>query len=646
MKINKLFRYIGGVFAMSACFLSCNFLDVVPPEQPDLEDATQDAQATLGFLYSCYAGLNEEQPTAYTKSTNGASSDEYVLPPLWNIASQVVAWNQHSVAGSVDWRWGSLYRYIGQCHLFLRELENAQNVTEAQKREWKNEARFLVAYYHFCLLRLYGPVPITDSYIDMDTPTEEYNGRMHYDYVTDWICAELDTVAKYLPPTRSGDEWGRATSVIAKAIKARARLYAASPLWNGNFPYTNWRNKNFETPGYGKELVSLKYDAHKWEVARDACKEALDFAEANGHALYKDTTYYKQQQLELPFVPGVSITGNMSSEEYKKNADFLRRVMMFRYLNTTRLTDGNNEILWGLANQGDIVVGSEPHRIVKKNDAGYQEGYSGVSPTLFTVEHFYTRNGKLPKYDPEFKNESQWLETAGIANRGGIINLNVGREPRFYAWLAFDGGDYGCSKYTPNGALQLELRDKEKQGYNPSAYTRDHCVTGYLSQKYIQPAKTYTATGASGADAYPAQLIRLGELYLNLAECYAALGDVTNALEYLNPIRERAGIPLLKESDCNAEMSIMDWVRNERFVELWNEGHRYYDVRRWVKGNEYFAAGKREGLNAAVENPSMEVFNRRTVITQNFQWDNKMYLFPLFINEVYKNPQMIQAPGY
>ena len=66
----------------------------------------------------------------------------------------------------------------------------------------------------------------------MDTPTSEYNGRFHFDYCVDWIANQLDEAAKVLPANRTvTNEWGRATSTIAKAVKARLLLYAASPLW-------------------------------------------------------------------------------------------------------------------------------------------------------------------------------------------------------------------------------------------------------------------------------------------------------------------------------------------------------------------------------------------------------------------------------
>lgn len=82
-------------------------------------------------------------------------------------------------------------------------------------------------------------------------------------------------------------------------------------------------------------------------------------------------------------------------------------------------------------------------------------------------------------------------------------------------------------------------------------------------------------------DCYPSPAFPYGELYLNLAECYAALDNTGEALSNLNEVRRRAGFDDLTEGDITADMTLTDWVRNERFVELFEEGHRYYDVRRW-----------------------------------------------------------------
>ena len=90
----------------------------------------------------------------------------------------------------------------------------------------------------------------------------------------------------------------------------------------------------------------------------------------------------------------------------------------------------------------------------------------------------------------------------------------------------------------------------------------------------------------------------------------------------------------------------MEWVRNERFCELWGEGHRLHDVHRWAKGPEYLGAGKRRGLNALVVDPSFETFNTPMAINQPFTWNDRMYLAPLGFEESSKNLNLVQAPGY
>lgn len=95
----------------------------------------------------------------------------------------------------------------------------------------------------FALLRKYGPIPVITEYVPQSTPSSEFGGRCHYDYCVNWIAYQLDLAAQNLPPTREGTEWGRATSTMAKALKARVLMYAASPLWNGQFPFLHGRIK-------------------------------------------------------------------------------------------------------------------------------------------------------------------------------------------------------------------------------------------------------------------------------------------------------------------------------------------------------------------------------------------------------------------
>ena len=666
MKLVKYMKNWGLSVLTASCLLSsCDYLDVVPPEQPNLPDATSTYERTLGFLYSCYNGIKSVDPNFnnYLHEFN-ASTDEYTLPYRWSSDGiwDDYAWNTVT-ANNQNWIWGTTYQFIGQCLLFLQEVEKMdQTLIPAGELDiWKAEAQFLIAYYHFITLRSYGPIPITDSYIAMDTPAGSYNGRFHFDYCVDWIVNQLDEAAAVLPAYREKtDEWGRATSVIAKAIKARLLLYAASPLWNGKFPYPTWKNVNFETPGYGKDLVSSTYDSKKWDRALTACDEALKLAEGAGkHQLYDDNEYYATQQLSLPYVPGLSdmqYDPTIDADAIAEREAFLKTILKLRYMLTTKANEGNSEIIWGNWNKDNSgLYASLPHRILKLNNGTWWNGYSGVSPTLNTVQNFYTKNGLPITEDDEFFNESEWYKpsayTRAHTNDAGqnvilqVANLHLDREPRFYAWIGFDGGDY-TSKIWDGQPLKLEMRNPEAHGFS-EGFNRDNSATGYLSQKFLSPKIEFNKSGTGDwGNSYPAIQIRLAELYLNLAECHAAKGDVTNTLAYLNPIRERAGIPALTAADVTEDMTLTEWVRRERSIELWGEGHRFFDVRRWAEGTKYFGAGVRKGLNAGVKNPTWEQFYTPTELEHPFVWTNRMYLNPVFYNEVYKNPQMVQAPEY
>ena len=71
------------VTALSFNLVSCDYLDVVPPEQAGLQDATKTRKSTLGFLFTCYAGLQEDDsPIGHTSALNG-STDEFALPIEW-----------------------------------------------------------------------------------------------------------------------------------------------------------------------------------------------------------------------------------------------------------------------------------------------------------------------------------------------------------------------------------------------------------------------------------------------------------------------------------------------------------------------------------------------------------------------------------
>ena len=71
---------------------------------------------------------------------------------------------------------------------------------------------------------------------------------------------------------------------------------------------------------------------------------------------------------------------------------------------------------------------------------------------------------------------------------------------------------------------------------------------------------------------------RWGEVILNRAEAYARSGKAAEALDDVNVIRTRAGIPTYTTGDLQGYKNVIDVVMDERRMELAWEGHRHFDM--------------------------------------------------------------------
>ena len=152
-------------------------------------------------------------------------------------------------------------------------------------------------------------------------------------------------------------------------------------------------------------------------------------------------------------------------------------------------------------------------------------------------------------------------------------------------------------------------------------------------------------------------MYRLAASYLDYAEAvneaYDNRASREDALKYVNKVRERAGVrqytlntvalddPKYIHVDDN-QLAVRAIVRMERRVELCCEGSRWSDIRRWkiveqlpeMCGDDY-------GMNFAGINS--QEFYKRTVF-QTRVWKKAMYWLPVYIDEMNKNTNLVQAP--
>lgn len=157
-------------------------------------------------------------------------------------------------------------------------------IDEQEVKYIKAECRFLQAYYYSLFLHCYGVCPFQPDYIaPSNGSTEELlTGPKPYDEIVDWCEKEMLEASKVLPATYSqAIKYGRVTSIMCLAARARMLLFAASPLVNGNPDYANFKDRN------GVPLFNATYDATKWTRALEAHKLLIDKAHEAGHELYK-----------------------------------------------------------------------------------------------------------------------------------------------------------------------------------------------------------------------------------------------------------------------------------------------------------------------------------------------------------------------
>ena len=520
---------------------------------------------------------------------------------------------------STDWDgnyWARLPQLIREANIFIENVHPLpeQGISATEVTYMKAEMRFMIAYYYYLLSNTYGPVPFKPNYI---APTD-FNladlmeGQRPYYEVVDWVDKELKEVAKILPPKYTeARKYGRATSIMCLAVRARMLLFAASPLVNGNPDYANHKNKD------GENLFSTTEDKSKWAYAAQACKELIDAAEAAGHKLYTE----------------------------ENDDGTIDPFMSYQNLFLTRYDEGNTEILF--ARPG----GSEYGEYEKHATPAASGGSGGLGVTQSLVDAFFMENG-LPIND----DDSEYVETGfsvsdetrdntvwdtevngGAITKSGTYNMYCHREPRFYITVSYNNSYFTQEKRLFNFF----------NGSADNPHTHDAPQNGYLIRKKISPDLNVK----QGTYKYrPGIVYRLGEAYLNYAEALnesdPGNGDI---LVYLNKIRERAGIRQYTTGDTdenfihvdlNDQAEMRKLIRAERRVELNCEGIRYDDLRRW-KEAENVLNGDFYGMNFSGKDQSS--FYVRTPYLKRV-YKKAYYWFPIHQSEMDKNDKLVQSP--
>ena len=284
----KKLIYILSAFILAA---SCSVLDFdESSSQYSREDMYKTYSNIQKMLTNIYGYMPNKDIADVSSALRDCGSDdaEYADPES---SVQRFTNGNWSPVQTVDEKW-SLYYGIRSANEFLESIETVdlsmyQYDTKYQRwlehlAYYPYEARVLRAYYFFELARRYGDIamPLTMLTAEQANSIE----KTPFDEVIAFIVKECDECAPNLPSTYVGlldDEIGRVTNGFALAVKAKALLYAASPLHNPSGDKAKWR----EAALAAKAIMDLnQYKLDKAEKANNYLSQEVIFAIARSES--------------------------------------------------------------------------------------------------------------------------------------------------------------------------------------------------------------------------------------------------------------------------------------------------------------------------------------------------------------------------
>lgn len=618
------------VLVLLGALSSCKeYLDVVPDNVATIDNAFANRHEAEKFLFTCYSYLPR----------NGDLGDDPGMvggDELWRFETEggffSLAKGLQNIVGPLGGRWGTYFGAIHDCNIFLENIGRVADIEQTERERWVAEVTFLKAYYHFTLIKMYGPIPLLKENVSTDVSAEQAQvSRDPVDSCFDYVVQLIDEAKDKLPEIirDSAKEMGRITKPAALSIKALALVTAASPLFNGNVDQAQLINPD------GVVLFNLEYSDAKWEAAALACKEAIDACEAAGMQLYEYLPAFNQYDLTDTILTQLSIRNSITER-------------------------WNDEIIWGntMSWSSGLQALVTPRMDPSNLDITSIKG--ALSPPLRMAELFYSDNGVPINEDNTWDYDGRYdIRTAGVGDKLYIRNgyttasLNFDREPRFYATMGFDGGVwYGQGNFDDKKDVDLfylEAKYRQRNGFGKPGYGS---VTGYFLKKLVHYQNVIGTGNSYSINNYPFPIMRLAELYLLYAEALnESQGPGPEVNKYVDLVRERAGLEPVATAWSNystnpgkpgTQTGMREIIHQERMIELAFEGKRFWDIRRWKTAADI--------LNTPIRSWDMQQINAkdyyRPTVVFNLSFGLKDYFFPIQESDIDNNRGLVQNLGW
>ncbi len=576
----KIIIYINLFFFLLVISSCDDFFDKQPLDKISSSAVWEDRQLIEANLADLYANT----PFFYAETSLNSTMPAYMGAEAY-VHDASSSWIQGTLSetGGVWDYWA--YGRVRNLNTFIENVAQS-SIDEDIRNIRLSEARFLRAFVYFEMVKRYGGVPLITVPQSIDATDEElFVSRNSEKEVYDFIAQECEAIAAILPEVAG--EYGRVTKFTALALKSRAMLYAASIA-------------TYSTQQLNGLLGFPQAEAQEyWQKAYDASKEIVNSG-----------------QFQL----------------YNEKED---KIENFRDL---FLEERNTEVIFAKVFNGKDQVG---HSYDYYNyPGGFQKVWGGTtSAYLETVESFGYVDGSSGELDYDY------LQNNPIS----FEELFDKKDPRFFATVLYQGAAFrGGRIYGHNGTYldgELNTSISVIGDYNgqpwyarATAWDKNYVAgTGFPIRKMINENEEQMLARESHTDYI---VYRYGEILLNLAEAALELGKEDEAIEYINQIRDRAGVIKLETID-------REKIRQERRVELAFEGHRFWDLRRWrIAAEELSKEMHSIKTNFDWDTKTYEVtIDKADVVTRSFE--ERHYYLPITVSRISNNPKLApENPGY
>lgn len=571
-------------------------------------------------------------------------------------------------------QWRDNYAAIRDASTFIRNVYRNKDLSEQEIADQRGQARFLRAYYYWLLLRKYGPIPIipndgeldySDSYGDLALP------RNSYDECVNYIVDELVIAAGELETDRTSTEIARATRGAALALRAKVLLYAASPLANGNTEMSDL------TDDTGRQLISQEYDESKWARAAAAARDVMELGK---YKIYVADRRYNNDGGEaypMTIMPPVTEENKeYSTHDWPEGWQNIDPFESYRSLFNGDLIASNNPELIFTRGVNTRKSGEDIEVMVQHQMPFQMKGYNTHGMTLKQCDAYYTNTGEdIPGKDDYLgRGDGSQRKTGFVTKeteeqykplKEGVSLQYAEREPRFYASVAYNGctwemtssyddynrfyrawyyHDSGDGKVAQTGELYLRTGIGVKKFYNPQ--------DSYMNGGRIVPKLDTAIRYAEILLIYAEALNELDGSYeiasWDGSKTYTINRDVEEMSKAIEPIRIRAGLPNYSDEVYNSKDEFRKKLKRERQIELFAEGHRYFDLRRWKDAPEEEATMVYGcNINVSSNENNRELYYIPTVVPSlPSVFTKKMYFWPISHGELKRNSRLTQNPGW